>query len=287
MGLRVGIVTGNAVPEVGGGWTFSTMLTGALKTAQGPHAFIALDGMNDKNINNWPEAVAPREHIDIVWFLKPDAEPLSIPYVATVWDLEHRKQPYFPVVSSTWSARENVYNALLPRASLIITGTQAGKEEVMHYYRVNPANVMVIPFPAPSDALKAQSLESEAIKEKYGLDGDFLIYPAQFWSHKNHVNLLRGLRLLRDQYGLDLDHVLTGSDHGNRDHVMREVVELGFSDRVFVLGFIPREDFIALYRVATALVFPTISDLTTFLRWRHLRWVARSSQLTFQGRENS
>jgi hypothetical protein len=60
----------------------------------------------------------------------PRTEPLSVPYIASVWDLEHRKQPYFPEVSTTgwtWSARENVYNALLPRASMVITGTQAGK----------------------------------------------------------------------------------------------------------------------------------------------------------------
>jgi glycosyltransferase involved in cell wall biosynthesis len=214
---------------------------------------------DDENIKSL-EAFGGREHIDVVWIMKPVSEPLSIPYIATVWDLEHRNQPYFPEVSSTgwtWSARENVYNALLPRASLIVTGTQAGKEEIVRYYHVNPANVMVIPFPAPAGALMAHSLERAAIKEKYGLTGDFLFYPAQFWPHKNHVNLLRGLRLLRDQSGLDFDLALAGSDKGNLDHVMREVVRLGLSDRVFVLGFIPREDITALYRLSTALIFPS------------------------------
>ncbi len=231
------------------------------------HKSIALVGygatdmnpQNDENINCL-EAIARREHIDVVWIMKPWSEPLSIPYIATVWDLEHRKQPYFPEVSSTgwtWSARENAYNAVLPRASMIITGTQVGKEEVVHYYRVSPANVMVIPLPVPAGALMAQSLERAAIKEKYGLTGDFLFYPAQFWPHKNHVNLLRGLRLLRDQSGLDFDLALAGSDKGNLDHVMREVVRLGLSDRVFVLGFIPREDITSLYRHSTALIFPS------------------------------
>jgi glycosyltransferase involved in cell wall biosynthesis len=218
---------------------------------------------NDENISTL-EALARREQIDILWFMKPITEPfmypLSIPYIATVWDLEHRKQPYFPEVNSTgwtFSARENAYNAFLPPASMIITGTQVGKDEIVHYYRVNPANVMVIPFPAPVGTLMVQSLGSAAIKEKYGLNGDFLFYPAQFWPHKNHVNLLRALRLLRDQDGLALDLVLTGSDKGNLNHIMKEVVELGLSDRVFVPGFIQREDLTALYRAATALVFPS------------------------------
>jgi hypothetical protein len=94
--------------------------------------------------------------------MEPCSEPLSIPYIATVWDLEHRKQPYFPEVSTTgwtWSARENVYKALLPRASMVITGTFAGKEEVVRYYHLNPANIMI------------QFLDRAATTEKYGLTG--------------------------------------------------------------------------------------------------------------------
>lgn len=281
MGLRVGVVTGNHEPGAGGAWTFSAALAGALQTTQSPHAFLVLDDilegggskrpasgrlrrllgqrLNDENINPL-EALVESERIDLVWLMKPWSEPLSVPYIATVWDLEHRKQPYFPEVSTTgwtWSAREKVYNALLPRASMIITGTQAGKEEVLRYYHVNPANVMVIPFPAPAGALMVPSLDVAGIKEKYRLNGDFLLYPAQFWPHKNHVNLLRALSILRNENNLDLNLVLTGSDKGNQDHVMRQVVELGLSDRVFVTGFVPREDLNALYWASIALVFPS------------------------------
>ena len=281
MGLRVGVVTGDFEPGAGGAWTFSAMVTRALKSAESSHTFIVLDETSpggkskraaggrlrrilrqrpdDENTNRM-EALTRSERIDLVWLMKPWSEPLSVPYIATVWDLEHRKQPYFPEVSTTgwtWSARENVYNALLPRASMIITGTQVGKEEVIRYYHVNPANVMVIPFPAPADALIVQSSDAARIKEKYRLNGDFLLYPAQFWPHKNHINLLKALRLLRNQSDLDLSLVLTGSDKGNRDYVMKHVVELGLEDRVFVSGFVPRQDLNALYRAATALVFPS------------------------------
>jgi glycosyltransferase involved in cell wall biosynthesis len=157
----------------------------------------------------------------------------------------------------SWSEREHVFNALLPRASMIVTGTQSGKNEVVHYYRVNPANVMVIPLPVPAAASRPQQLKSVEIKDKYGVSGAFLLYPAQFWPHKNHVNLLRAFRLLRDQGGLDVNLVLTGSDKGNLEHVKKEIAEASLSDRVFVLGFIPREDLTALYLTSTALVFPS------------------------------
>src|SRR5207237_4217497 len=34
--------------------------------------------------------------LDIIWFLSPYAKPVVAPYITTVWDLEHRKQPFFP-----------------------------------------------------------------------------------------------------------------------------------------------------------------------------------------------
>ena len=71
------------------------------------------------------------------------------------------------------------------------------------------------------------------------------------------MNLLRALRLLRDQSSLDLGLVLTGSDKGNLDHVLQEIETAGISDRVFVAGFVPRDDLTALYRASTALVFPS------------------------------
>jgi hypothetical protein len=197
-----------------------------------------LEPLIDENINRL-EALIASEQIDLVWSMVPWTEPLSVRYIASVWDLEHRKQPYFPEVSTTgwtWSARENVYNALLPRASMVITGTQAGKEEVLRYYHVNPANVMVIPFPAPDGALMIPSVDSAGIKAKCGLGGDFLLYPAQFWPHKNHINLLRALRTLRYQHDLDLS--LRADWQRYREPGPRH--ETGRGTRPFGTGFFPR-----------------------------------------------
>ena len=73
-----------------------------------------------------------------------------MPYVATVWDLQHRQQPFFPEVlalEGAWEPRERAYRSSLPRASRIITGTQTGKNEIVACYGVVPDNVFVVPLP--------------------------------------------------------------------------------------------------------------------------------------------
>ena len=209
------------------------------------------------------ETAIEQHKLDVVWFIQPPGMALSVPFIATVWDLEHRKQPYFPEVSVKasanwrWTARDEAYSTVLPRASFVITGTHAGKEEVVHYYRVNPANVKVIQFPAPSEELKLAHSDIQRICEKYAIKGDFLIYPAQFWPHKNHINLLLALSLLRKRNCLRLSLVLTGSDQGNREYVHNKIQELHLTEHVFDLGFVSREELNTLYTDALALVFPS------------------------------
>ena len=93
--------------------------------------------------------------------------------------------------------------------------------------------------------------------EKYRIKPDFLLYPAQFWPHKNHVNLLKALDLLRKRDGITLDLVFTGSDKGNQHYVRDKVREWGLSEQVFDLGFVSREELNALYGSALALIFPS------------------------------
>src|SRR5207249_4800394 len=93
------------------------------------------------------------------------------------------------------------------------------------------------------------------VRGKYGLRREFLFYPAQFWPHKNHVNLLLALDLLRGSAGVELDLVLTGSDKGNLNHVTKTAVALGLTSQVHILGFVPKADLRELYREAVSLTF--------------------------------
>jgi glycosyltransferase involved in cell wall biosynthesis len=125
----------------------------------------------------------------------------------------------------------------------------------VHYYGVNPDNVIVVPFPAPSIASEVQGDAIPNVRQKYGIRGDFLLYPAQFWPHKNHVNLLIALALLKQSRGMTIEMVFTGSDKGNAGYVLEKIKELRLDDQVHMLGFVPREDLRALYSKALALTF--------------------------------
>ena len=88
-----------------------------------------------------------------------------------------------------------------------------------------------------------------------GLKPGYLFYPAQFWSHKNHANLLYALKQLRDVHQLTPVLVLVGADRGNEGFVRRLAQSLGLAEQVRFLGFVPRETLVPLYRGALAMTY--------------------------------
>ncbi|BAZ82392.1 glycosyltransferase family 1 protein [Sphaerospermopsis kisseleviana CS-549] len=190
--------------------------------------------------------------------LTPETFPvLDVPYIIPIWDLQHRLQPYFPEVSTmgAWDRRENYFSKVLKRATFILTGTEVGKAEIEKFYQVPSERIKVIPFFTPQ--LSPVGVTSEDLLNKYSIPPNYLFYPAQFCSHKNHIGLLLAVKTLQQKYALALPLVLVGSGTGHKSYVEAMAKELNLSSQVHFLGFVPQEDMAPLYRNAFALTFVT------------------------------
>ncbi|MBD1849819.1 glycosyltransferase family 4 protein [Cyanobacteria bacterium FACHB-502] len=210
---------------------------------------------HEENIKQFRE----RHKIDVLWFFGPYGLELDVPYIATVWDLQHRLQPYFPEVSfgTEWNEREKYYETFLRKASFILTGTQVGKTEVEKFYQISSERIRVIPFPTPQMKAEKADFHAKNILEKYKIPNKYLLYPARFFPHKNHANLLLATKLLNEKYGYEFPVVFVGPDAGNQGYIKKLTAELGLNKQVHFLGFVPKEDLQALYKAAFALTFVT------------------------------
>lgn len=198
---------------------------------------------------------AQRHGIEFVWFLTPAYELTDIPYLATVWDLQHRLQPWFPEVGSfsEWNGREAYISTYLRRAAYIVAPNEAGRNEIRLFYQIPEDRIICLPHPTPQ-LLPVTEDEQQQVLAKYGLRGGFLFYPAQYWPHKNHANLLYGLKILKEDYQLILPAVFVGSDKGNIDYLRSLILRLGIESQVHLLGFVTDIEMTALYKSALALV---------------------------------
>jgi glycosyltransferase involved in cell wall biosynthesis len=296
--MRVGVYFGFGDPKVGGGFTFQHSVSSALAELAGEsrHKFVLLGspnvvGNSVSNIEvlslgssvlrrhffglfpNWVRRPLRQmlftrygearrflsSGFDMIWHVGSSCLTMEIPYIFTVFDLQHLVQPYFPEVSveGEWENRETENNTVLRRASRIIVSTNVGKAEIERFYQVPPERIVVLPYAAPEFPAATENAGGEVLI-KYGIPCNYLFYPAQFWPQKNHIGLLHAVKYLRQQWDISLPVVFVGSDKGNLSYVKEWVVKLGLSDQVHILGFVPWLDLIALYKNALALTMPTL-----------------------------
>ena len=184
----------------------------------------------------------------------------NFPYIATHWDIGHRSSYIFPDFGGDYglNIRDNVHDRILPRALAIFAESESGKRELIKYTHINESRIFVIPIFAGSVAkLSVLEKQQREILGRYKLENTgYFFYPAQFWAHKNHVNLLKAFAAFHKRYP-SYKLVLTGSDQGNKNYILSLIDKLDIKKSVLVLGFVDLEEIYTLYKHTTGLVMPT------------------------------
>ena len=202
---------------------------------------------------------------DLVYFLAPSSRPTILThlnYIMTIWDTSHRDTPEFPEVrgAGEFLERENILKNIIPSAYLVLVDSTSSKASIHNRYGVDLKRLVVMPF-SPNPFLQARKDPKNKTIKHYELPPNYFIYPAQFWAHKNHILIIKAIKLLKDK-GVIINAVFVGGDKGNKRFVQKKIKEYNLENQIKVLGFIPSDHLYSLYRSSVALVMPTYFGYT-------------------------
>jgi glycosyltransferase involved in cell wall biosynthesis len=200
------------------------------------------------------------DQVDLVYFLSPSliSQGLSdIPYIFTLWDLGHLDILEFPEVSydRRFETRELIYTKSLKKAYKVIVDLEYGKNNVIRKYNLDEKRVEVLKF-LPNIGINEPETYVN-IKKKYKLKNDYIFYPAQFWAHKNHMYILKAIKILREEKYINIDVIFSGSNQGNLEYILNKAKEFKVNDLIHYIGFAPNKDIPYLYKQSLSLVMPT------------------------------
>lgn len=194
---------------------------------------------------------------DVMHFTKQDGFMTALPSIYHPHDLQHVHLPQF-FSKADVREREYRYRVLCEQAETVLVNSEWVRNDVIEHFGLSADKVQVVNlaafFSAPAEA-SAQQVS--AAKARYHLPEKFVFYPAQTWPHKNHLNLLAALALLKDRDGLAIPLVCTGTKNAYYAEIEKRARELGIDNEVRFLGFIDTVDLSAVYRSATAQIVPT------------------------------
>jgi glycosyltransferase involved in cell wall biosynthesis len=193
-----------------------------------------------------------KESVSLVYFLSPNPLALDLvdtPMITTVWDLGHRDIPEFVEISGDrhYEEREFFYRQTIPKSFRVIVDTDRTAERIQAIYGVLENRIIVQGLGVVQPAVP---------KRMNGTGSQFFLYPAQFWPHKNHVNLIDAFKL-STVIEPDLKLLLVGSDRGTLKEIRRLVNDLGLDSNVKFLGTISNDELENLYQTASLMIFPS------------------------------
>jgi glycosyltransferase involved in cell wall biosynthesis len=216
------------------------------------------------------DRILEKHNVDLIYFISPSYASLfteNFNYIITVWDLCHRDFIDFPEVRERreFERREYLFKNILPKAIKVVATSELEKSNLVRRYGIDETRVISIPM-LPPNHVNISEVEYRKnfvdIKKKYGINGEYIFYPAQFWSHKNHVYILEGLKVLKGKYDEIINAVFSGSDKGNLNFLLNKAKEFGIENQIHYIGFVDSDEIPYLYRQAIAIVIPTYFGAT-------------------------
>ncbi|MFL5844106.1 MAG: glycosyltransferase family 4 protein [Solirubrobacteraceae bacterium] len=157
--------------------------------------------------------------------------------VVTLLDVQHHELPQM-FSRGERRLRSWAYDGAARGADLVITISEHAKRGIVEHVGVPAERIEVIGLGVDHERFTPEGPARDDL-------GDYVLYPANLWPHKNHDRLLDAWRAIDD-----LTLVLTGQTFG------RTIAQ----DRVVHLGHVPHDELPALYRGARAVVFPSLFE---------------------------
>lgn len=176
----------------------------------------------------------------------------DVKIISIVHDLMHRYERRFSEVSSEFKKREMILKSMVPYEACVLTDSKLGikqfKESYMDRNEKKPY-VISLPFIVP-EHIQERKEEYVDIPRKY------VFYPAQFWTHKNHINLVKAIQFLKGSIE-DIHLVLAGSEKNCLKHIKKYIKENDLERNITILGFVSDGNITYLYRHAVAMIMPS------------------------------
>jgi glycosyltransferase involved in cell wall biosynthesis len=183
----------------------------------------------------------------------------GIPVVSVVYDLQYRDYPQF--FSETERAeRDRAFRQACLLASRLVCISEFVRQKVLREGSLDAYRVETIHITLPN-RLRRPPDGALALK-KHGLEPEsYLLYPANFWPHKNHELLLTAFGMYRSRHPESrLKLVLTGAP-GRRMVFLEDASRrMGLAEHVIFAGYVPDEEFAALLYGCRGLIFPSLYE---------------------------
>jgi glycosyltransferase involved in cell wall biosynthesis len=201
-----------------------------------------------------------KTNCDFFWFVTPPPFMINLPFISPIYNLSHLEFPWIKDFNKDlgWENRDLYFSKLIGKAYKVIFVNSHHSRIAIDYYGLPLDKIVELPFPVSDDIYRFVSDKSTSDYDtKLNDFGNFFIYPANYWVHKNHEFLIQIFSEIK-QANNGIKLLLTGSDpEKRRESLLALINSLDLKENVLLLDFIKRENLLSLISSSKGVLFPS------------------------------
>jgi glycosyltransferase involved in cell wall biosynthesis len=179
-----------------------------------------------------------------------------------VYDLQYRAYPQFFTAEELTQRTDN-FRMAHQHAGYLVAISEFVRQTIIEAAEFAPEKVIAVPIGLlhPPRQRDNEALGNDLL-DKHGLGrGQYILYPANFWRHKNHAMLLTAFNMYRQAHpDSTLKLVCTGSPGVKAEAFCKAVRRMGLADWVIYPGYVSVEEYDFLLGSAFAMIFPSLYE---------------------------
>lgn len=191
---------------------------------------------------------------------------LQIPTILNMHDIQHVHFPYYFSYEERRRRELQYYNSAYFASKNIASGEFIKKDFINHFPFLKKKISVIhegIDIKNISKRVKSKKLY-DFFKRKKIYKKKFLFLPAQFWQHKNHITVLRGMKILNEIYKVDIKLVMCGQKYENTKYIF-EFIKKNNLKNVIYLGVIDKQSLRWCLQNSLATICPALYESSSLV----------------------
>ncbi len=193
-------------------------------------------------------------------FTAPTFFEIGIPTVCIIYDLQYKTHPEFFDPADV-AHRDHTFLDACQRATGLVAISEYSRTVGIAHGNIAPDRIQTI-YLRMARRLEAAPYVENTVLNRLELKPQlYLLYPANFWRHKNHEMLFTAFGMAC-KVGLppEIRLVCTGASGERLDYLKQAAAALHLADRIFFPGFLPDSDIAVLMANCRGVIFPSLYE---------------------------
>lgn len=192
-------------------------------------------------------------------FTAPTFYKRGVPTVCVIYDLQYKTYPHFFSESELFQ-REQTIVQTCKRANLLTAISEYSRQSLLQHHKMPPQKIRTVYIQIPQAEKSSFNTEQLILKKLHLIPQQYILYPANFWKHKNHEMLLTAFQTFLKQTETPMKLVCTGAPGERQQWLMKAAKHMGLEESVVFPGYLCADNLAILLSNAKAVVFPSLYE---------------------------